>query len=137
VVRAETSKRTGEARRGTGPSPHRKSEAITSGRANAQQGYAATCQDAWPKATHGGDGRVVAWRLRPYERRGASHVELGRRPGDPPRGHTRKRRRGSRDSDRPSGGPQGRPLGLGMWSTEPWAPCTGNHTAEGGRWACT
>ncbi|HAM50595.1 MAG TPA: hypothetical protein DCP92_07825 [Nitrospiraceae bacterium] len=36
------SESTGEARRGMGPSTHRKIEEITSGRANSQQGYAET-----------------------------------------------------------------------------------------------
>jgi len=72
VVREETSKSTGEARRGTGPSTHRKIEEITSGRANSQQGYAATCKDSWHKATNWGYERVVAGRMSPYERRRSS-----------------------------------------------------------------
>ena len=43
VVREETRESTGQAWRGTGPSAHIKIKEITSGRANSQQGYAATC----------------------------------------------------------------------------------------------
>ena len=65
VVREETRKSTGGARRGTGPSTHRKIEEITSGKANAPQGDAATCKDAWRKALTRGCERVVVWRMSP------------------------------------------------------------------------
>src|SRR5512145_2722048 len=49
VLREETGKGPAEARRGTGPSPATQIEARTSGRASAQQGHTATCQDARTK----------------------------------------------------------------------------------------
>jgi hypothetical protein len=101
VFREETSKRTGKARRGTGPSTYIKIEEITSGRANSQQGYAATCKDLQHKGTNRGCERVLVWRMSQYERRGSSNVDLCRSKCDTPRGNTPKRQRGSRYSDRP------------------------------------
>ena len=101
VFREETSERTGEARRGTGPCIHIKIKEITSGKANSQQGYASTCKDTWHKATNRGHERVLVWRMSQYERRGSSNIGLCCRKCDTPRGNTLKRRRGSRYSDRP------------------------------------
>src|SRR5437870_13780793 len=98
VVREETSKSTGEARRGKGPSTHRKIEEITSGKANSQQGDAATCKDSWHKAINRGCERVLVWRMSPYERRGSSNIDLCHRECDTLRDNALKRQRGSRYS---------------------------------------
>ena len=101
VFREETSESTGEARRGTGPSTHIKIEEITSGKANSQQGRAATCKDSWHKAINRGCERVLVWRMSQYERRGSSNVDLCRSKCDTRKGNTLKRQRGSRYGDRP------------------------------------
>jgi hypothetical protein len=41
---------------------------ITSGRAITQQGLAATCEDPLNEAEAEGGGRVLVWRMSPYER---------------------------------------------------------------------
>jgi hypothetical protein len=78
VLRDETGTGTAEARRGTGPSTSTQMGERTSGRASAQQGHAATCQDSRPKPQSGGRGRVEVWRMSPEERRGAGNAGRGR-----------------------------------------------------------
>jgi len=51
-----------------GPSTYTRNAAITSGRAISQQGLATTCKDPSARGTEVG-GRVLAWRMSPYERR--------------------------------------------------------------------
>ena len=41
---------------------------IMSGRAISQQGLATTCTDPLTKASTVGGGRVLVWRMSPYER---------------------------------------------------------------------
>jgi hypothetical protein len=96
VLRAATGRGTAEARRGTGPSTSTQREAITSGRASAQPGHAATGTDARTQPQRRGRARVEGWRLRPEERAGPGNAGLGSGVRDPRRGHPPPRRRGSR-----------------------------------------
>jgi hypothetical protein len=105
VLRAATGPGTAGARRGTGPSPSTQIEETTSGRASSQQGHAATCTDSPPTPSCGGGERgggraqesVVAMRAREHRSRSWEH--------DPRRGHSRRRRRGSRDREGHLGDP--------------------------------
>ncbi len=91
----ETGECTRRTSRGMGPSTCTRNSEITSGRAISQQGLATTCKDPSARGT-GVGGRVLVWRMSPYER--------GRRgnalPGDirchPSRGNTSRGQRGSR-----------------------------------------
>ena len=57
------------ARRGMGPSTCTRVAEIMSGRTIAQQGLATTCKDRAHNGHTGDEGRVVVWRMSPYERR--------------------------------------------------------------------
>jgi hypothetical protein len=61
---------------------------ITSGRAITQQGLAATCKDPPTKVNTGGGGRVLVWRMRPYERRRRGNALRGGARHHPGRGNT-------------------------------------------------
>jgi hypothetical protein len=65
------------ARRGMGPSTCTRVAEIMSGRAIAQQGLATTCKDRAHNGHTGGAGRVVAWRMSPYERRRGGNAPPG------------------------------------------------------------
>ena len=63
----ETDRCTREASRGKGPGTYARIAEITSGRTISQQGLATTCEDPLYRETEGG-GRVLVWRMSPYER---------------------------------------------------------------------
>ena len=65
------------ARRGMGPSTCTRVAEIMSGRAIAQQGLATTCKDRAHNGQTGGAGRVVVWRMSPYERRRGGNAPPG------------------------------------------------------------
>jgi hypothetical protein len=65
------------ARRGMGPSTCTRVAEIMSGRAIAQQGLATTCKDRAHNGSTGGAGRVVVWRMSPYERRRGGNAPPG------------------------------------------------------------
>ena len=65
------------ARRGMGPSTCTRVAEIMSGRAIAQQGLARTCKDRAHNGYTGGAGRVVVWRMSPYERRRGGNAPPG------------------------------------------------------------
>ena len=65
------------ARRGMGPSTCTRVAEIMSGRAIAQQGLARTCKDRAHNGHTGGAGRVVVWRMSPYERRRGGNAPPG------------------------------------------------------------
>ena len=54
--------------RGKGPSALTQIVEITSGRAIFQQGLTTTCKDSPTKASTVGGGRILVWRMSPYER---------------------------------------------------------------------
>ena len=67
ILREETGKSTEETPRGKGPSTYARIAEITSGRANSQQGLATTCKDPPTEVKTEGGGRVLVWRMSPYE----------------------------------------------------------------------
>lgn len=83
------------ARRGMGPSACTRVAEIMSGRAIAQQGLAATCKDRAHNGDTGGAGRVVVWRMSPYERRRGGNAPPGGFRGRPGAGNARCGQRGS------------------------------------------
>lgn len=62
-----------------GPGAHARVAEIMSGRAIMQQGLTTTCKDRGHDGTTGGPGRMVVWRMSPYERRRRGNAL----PGDP------------------------------------------------------
>jgi hypothetical protein len=51
-----------------GPSTYARIAEIMSGKAISQQGLTATCKDPLKEAKAGVIGRVLVWRMSPYER---------------------------------------------------------------------
>jgi hypothetical protein len=78
-----------------GPSTYTRNAEITSGRAISQQGLATTCRDPSARGT-GVDGRVLVWRMSPYERRRRGNALRDGTRGRPLRGNASQGQRGSR-----------------------------------------
>jgi hypothetical protein len=77
VLGQEADKCSRGARRGMGPSTCTRVAEIMSGRAIAQQGLATTCKDRAHNGSTGGAGRVMVWRMSPYERRRGGNAPPG------------------------------------------------------------
>src|SRR5207249_8632682 len=128
VLREETGKGTAEARRGTGPRTSTQSEERTAGRASAQQGARGNRHRLPYHATvhRAGEGGGLAHEFVVAKRAGSCWPRSW--VHDPRRGHTPRRRRGSRYSDGHAGDPTRdlRPIyvvngAAGERHSQPWA----------------
>ena len=91
----ETGECTRRTSRGMGPSTCTRNSETTSGRAISQQGLATTCKDPSARGT-GVGGRVLVWRMSPYERRRRGNALRDGTRCRSPRGDASKGQRGSR-----------------------------------------
>ena len=82
-------KRSRGARRGIGPGVGTRVAGIVSGRAICRQGLAAACKDRVHDGHAGGAGRVVVWRMSPYQRRRGGNAPPSGLRGRPGAGNAR------------------------------------------------
>ena len=120
------------ARRGMGPSTCTRVAEIMSGRAIAQQGLATTCKDRAYNGFTGGAGRVVVWRMSPYERRRGGNAPPGGLRGRPGAGNARSGQRGSGHSVATTSG-YAPDTELGYAAPASWRRGMANSTASGRR----